>query len=139
MTVYQVGVYHNTDAPFQPYRPDDPVSLVFTFGLDLPQDPGVGEVAAWAFHAFNADLQMLEAGQRAGGDPMMFPIACLYRLLRLRAVSVGDVVQVVTGDAVSWLACGRMGWEPIGEPWTTQNQPLTAARVYEQITADRRR
>jgi hypothetical protein len=139
MSLFQVGVYHNTTSQFMPFTSEDAISLVFTFDLDQPRDTSAEEIAEWAFRAFNADLDMLEDGQRAGADPRLFPLACLYRLLRLRSVSVGDVLRIVCDTTVWWLACGRFGWDRIDEPFTHRGQPLTAKRIYEQLAAERQR
>ena len=139
MSRFHVSVYHNDTSAFTPFTSDDLISLVFTFDLDQPQGTSAEEIAAWAFRAFNADLDMLEDEQRAGADPRIFPLACLYRLLRLRSVSIGDVLRLACGTTVWWLACGRTGWDSIDEPFPHRGQPLTARRVYEQLAADRQR
>ena len=139
MSLFQVGIYHNTTALFRPYDAEDVISLVFTFDLDRPDGTTVEQIAEWAFRAFNADLDMLENDQRHAQDPMIFPLACLYRLLRLRSLSVGDVLSVACGTQVWWLACGRVGWDRIDQPWHHRGQALTAKRIYEQLAADRQR
>ncbi|GIE90509.1 hypothetical protein [Actinoplanes regularis] len=140
MSLYQVGIYHNTTSTFLPYDSEDLVSLVFTFDLERPDGTSAEQVADWAFRAFNADLDLLESDQRDGNaDPMVFPLACLYRLLRLRSVAVGDVLRVACGEQVWWLGCGRSGWDAVDEPWPYQGKPLTAKRIYEHLAADRQR
>jgi hypothetical protein len=139
MPLYQVGIYHNTTSTFLPYDGEDLVSLVFTFDLDQPDGTSAEQIADWAFRAFNADLDMLENNPQRSADPMVFPLACLYRLLRLRSVAVGDVLRVGCGEQVWWLACGRSGWDAIEEPWPYQGKPLTAKRIYEQLAADLQR
>lgn len=87
MPLYQVAVYHNAAAQFMPYQPEHPLMLVFTFARDLPDDTTAEQIADWTFRTFNVDLEVLEHDHATIGAETAFPLACLYRLLRLRSLS----------------------------------------------------
>jgi hypothetical protein len=129
MTLYQVAVYHNAEARFLPYRPEDPLMLFFTFARDLPDDTAVEQVADWTFRTFNVDLDVLEDDHAIPGAETAFPLACLYRLLRLRSLSTGDVVSVTADGRTTWLACEPFGWRRIDAPADLAGRPLGAATV----------
>lgn len=116
MTLHQVAIYHNTAARFMPYRSEDPLTLVFTFGRDLPDDTTAEQVADWTFRTFNVDLDVLENDSATPGAETAFPLACLYRLLRRRSLSVGDVVSVTADGRTTWLACESFAWRRIDTP-----------------------
>jgi hypothetical protein len=52
-------------------------------------------------------------------------------------LSIGDVIQVQTGQGSQWLACERFGWRLITEPANRSGDPLSAATVYQHL-ADQR-
>jgi hypothetical protein len=134
MTLYQVAVYHNTAAWFMPYRPEDPLMLVFTFDRDLPDDNTAEQVADSTSHTFNVDLEVLENDRATPpGAETAFPLACLYRLLRLRSISTGDVVPAIAEGYTTWLACEPFGWRRIDTPVDLSGLPLTAATVYQHL------
>ncbi len=131
----KVTIYHNTECRFMPY--EDGQQLVAVMSHWLPchagQDPQT--VADWAYHAFNADLDMLEPGRGSADGEMTFLAACVYRLLGYRSISVGDAIEVHTGQSDSqWLACEPFGWRHITPPSNLSGQPLTAAKVYQRLT-----
>ncbi|HEV8563018.1 MAG TPA: hypothetical protein VGR06_42425 [Actinophytocola sp.] len=52
-------------------------------------------------------------------------------------LSVGDVVEIHTGQRSHWLACDPVGWRPIAEPAYTCGEPLAAAVVYRHLARQR--
>jgi hypothetical protein len=52
-------------------------------------------------------------------------------------LSVGDVVEVHTGQRSQWLACEDSGWRHITPPSNLSGQPLNAATVYRRLTEQR--
>lgn len=133
MTLHQVAVYHNTAARCMPHHPEDPLMLVFTFARDLPDDTTAEQVADWTFRTFNADLDVLEDGRAAPGAKSAFLLACLYRLLRLRSLSTGDVVSITTDGRTTWLTCEPVAWRQIDAPVSFSGQPFTAATVHQYL------
>ena len=134
----KVTVYHNDDAGFRPYEDGHLLTAVTSHWLDTPDRDPVA-VGDWVFHVFNADLDLLETQRRNPGGETAFLAACVYRLLRHRSVSVGDVIAVETESQTHWLACDPVGWRPIAEPAPTNlsGRPLTAAGVYDHIATQR--
>jgi hypothetical protein len=61
----------------------------------------------------------------------------VYRLLGHRSLSIGDVIQVQTGQGSQWLACEPFGWRLITEPANRSGEPLSAAKIYQHL-ADQR-
>lgn len=137
-TPVKVTVYHNDTARFMPFQDGHLLIAVTSHWLDTSDlDPiAVGE---WVFHAFNADLDLLESQRNRPGGEVMFLAACVYRLLGHRSVSVGDVIAIDIGSQTHWLACDPFGWRPIREPAPTDlsGRPLSAAGVYQHITDQR--
>ncbi|GAA0908116.1 hypothetical protein Vau01_095760 [Virgisporangium aurantiacum] len=134
----KVTVYHNDDAGFRPYEDGHVLTAVTSHWLDTPdRDPAA--VGDWVFHVFNADLDLLETQRQNPGGETAFLAACVYRLLRHRSVSVGDVIAVETESQTHWLACDPFGWRPIAAPAPTNRsgQPLSAAGVYDHIATQR--
>jgi hypothetical protein len=111
--VGKVTIYHNDACRFMPYEDGQPLIAVTSHWLDDTVAVGDAQaVAEWAFHIFNADLDMLEPGRDSAGGETAFLAACVYRLLGYRSVSVGDVIEVTSGDDAVWLACDPYGGGP---------------------------
>ena len=107
----QVTIYHGVkDHNFDGYQPGDPVAPVFTYVATMPRrsDPADGHdgsaEAEHAFHMFNAPAEYL-----AGQDAVT---ARQYRALRLRSLSVGDLVAV--GSEV--YSCESVGFTKLAAP-----------------------
>jgi hypothetical protein len=133
-----VTVYHNDTARFMPYEDGHLLTAVTSHWLDKPDhDPAA--IGEWVFHAFKADLDLLETHRHLPGGETVFLAACVYRLLGHRSVSVGDVIAIDTGSQTHWLACDPFGWRPINEPEPTSltGRPLSAAGVYDHIAGRR--
>lgn len=135
----KVTVYHNDDARFMPYEDGHLLTAVTSHWLDTPDGNDPFALGDWVFHVFNADLDQLETQRRNPGGETAFLAACVYRLLRHRSVSVGDVISIETGSRTHWLACDPFGWRPISEPAPTNlsGNPLSAAGVYDHIANQR--
>lgn len=133
MTLHQISIYHNTESRFLPYRDGQRLASAVSFACHLPAGTAPEQVADWAFHVFNADLDQLERDRLAPGGELSFLIACVYRLLRLRSLSVGDVIEVATDQGIRWLACERSGWRRITPPANVHGQLLTAEKVYQHL------
>jgi hypothetical protein len=144
----RVTVYHNDTARFMPYEDGHLLIAVASHWLDTTAyttadstgdgvDPAA--IGDWVYHAFNADLDLLETQRPQPGGETMFLAACVYRLLGRRSVSVGDVIAVDTGGHTHWLACDPYRWRPISAPAPTDlsGTPLSAAGVYAHL-ADQR-
>jgi hypothetical protein len=104
----QVTVYHGVkEHNFDGYEDGDPVAPVFTYAATMPVSFGAAaednrmREADHAFHMFNAPEEFL------GGQDLV--TARQYRALRLRSVSVGDLVAI--GARV--YACQSVGWKPV--------------------------
>ncbi|HEY2671084.1 MAG TPA: hypothetical protein VGJ07_12010 [Rugosimonospora sp.] len=134
MTRYHVRIYHNTQSQFMPYEDGQRLTATVSHWRDLPAGTSAQQIADWAFHVFNADLDHLERDRDKPGGETSFLIACVYRLLRLRSLSVGDVVEVATDRENRWLACDSFGWQPISAPSNVRGKPLTAEKVYHHLT-----
>ena len=135
MTLYQIRIYHNTESRFLPYQDGHRLTLTLSHWHHRPDSTSPEEIADWAFHTFNADLDRLEHDRTAPGGETAFLLACVYRLLRLRSLSVGDVVQITADTEHWWLACDPVGWQRIHPPDNLDGQPLTAETVYRHLTA----
>jgi hypothetical protein len=136
--VLKVSIYHNDDAHFLPYQDGQRLTAVACYWIDAP--PGGADAAAdWAYRAFNTDLDQLEASRDQSGGETTFLAACVYRLLRLRSLSIGDVVEIHNRRGSQWLACEPFAWRPISEPSQRSGQALTAAAVYQHLASQRRR
>lgn len=84
-TPVNVTVYHNQQENFTPYEHGQPLAAVTNYWLDPPVDDPV-MLAEWAFHTFNADLDLLETQRHASRGETAFLAACVYRLLGYRPV-----------------------------------------------------
>jgi len=136
MTQYQITVYHNNDSRFMPYENEHRLTATVSHWRDLPAtEPET--LADWAWHVFNADLDHLEPNRTRPGGELDFLAACVYRLLRLRSLSVGDAIQVATDSETWWLACDSIGWRNIDPPANIDGQPLTAEKVYRHLHEQR--
>jgi hypothetical protein len=133
----KVTIYHNDEARFTPYEDGQRLLAITCHWLDASAGDDPQAIAVWAYHTFNADLDMLEAGRHTLGGETSFLAACVYRLLRCRSLSVGDVILVETGSGSHWLACDPFGWWPITEPSNLSGEPLTAATVYAHLANQR--
>jgi hypothetical protein len=136
-TPVNVTVYHNQQENFTPYEQGQPLAAVTNNWLDLPVNDDPVMLAEWAFHTFNADLDLLETQRHAPRGETAFLAACVYRLLGHRSLSVGDVVEIRTGTRSHWLACDPHTWRPITAPTHLSGSPLTAATVYLHLTDQR--
>ncbi|MBL6280260.1 hypothetical protein JMF97_29275 [Micromonospora fiedleri] len=137
MTLHVIDVYHNADSRFFPYEPGHTLTQVITHWRHLPATAAPEQLADWAFHVFNADLDHLETERATPNGEADFLIACTYRLLRLRSLSTGDVVAVTANGHTTWLACEFVGWKRIGPPTSLTGGPLTAATVYQHLRRGR--
>ncbi len=137
MTLHQIRVYHNTQSRFMPYENGHRLTATVSHVRDLPADTIPEQIADWAFHVFNADLDQLETGRVMPDGEADFLIACVYRLLRWRSLSTGDVVAVTANGHTRWLACEFIGWRRIDTPTNVTGQPLTAATVYQHLRRGR--
>jgi hypothetical protein len=111
----QVTIYHGVKAHnFDGYEPGDPVAPVFVYVATVPiptQAAALAAEAERAFRLFNADLDML------GGQDRV--TAAQYRALKLRSLSVGDLVAV--GATV--YACRSLGFERVPTALNVQPSP----------------
>jgi len=112
----KVTVYHNTESRFMPYEDGHHLVAVTSHWLPDRADLDPQAMADWAWHTFNADLDMLEADRANADGETTFLAACVYRLLQKRSLSVGDVVEIHAGNVGQWLACDSYGWRHITEP-----------------------
>jgi hypothetical protein len=129
-----VTVYQNNESRFMPYEDGQRLVAATSHRLEALHGRDPQMAAEWAFHAFNADLDGLEADRGTSDGETTFLAACVYRLLGCRSVSVGDVIEVQADREVSqWLACDSFGWRHITEPSNLSGEPLTAAKVYQHI------
>ncbi len=129
--LHVIAVYHNPGSQFLPYDPGQHLTQVISCWRHLTAT--AVEIADWAYHVFNADLDQLEANRARPGGESDFLIACVYRLLTLRSLSVGDVLAITTRGETTWLACDPLGWRPIDTPATLTGRPLTARTIYQRI------
>ena len=139
-----VTIYHNDTARFMPYEDGHLLIAVTSHWLDAVTDSTVdgddpAAIGDWVYHAFNADLDILDTQRPQPGGEATFLAACVYRLLGHRSVSVGDVIAVDTGGHTQWLACDPYGWRPIDAPAPTNlsGAPLCAAGVYAHMANQR--
>jgi hypothetical protein len=134
MTPFYIAVYHNTDSRFFPYEPGHALTKVISHWRHLPAGTSPEDIADWAYHLFNADLDTLQGGRRqADRGELDFLLACTYRLLKLRSLSAGDVIGITSGDTTTFLACEFTGWRHIDSPDNRTGQALTAASVYQHL------
>jgi hypothetical protein len=129
--LHVIAVYHNTESGFLPYEPGHALVQVISCWRHLPATAAVEEVADLAYHVFNADLDQLESNRTRPGGESDFLIACVYRLLGRRSVSIGDVIAVTTGGKSTWLACDPVGWRRINTPANLTGGPLTARAIHQ--------
>jgi hypothetical protein len=129
--LHVIAVYHNTDSRFLPYEPGHALSQVISHWRHMPADATPQDTADHTFRLFNADLDQLETCRAMPNGEIDFLIASAYRLLRLRSLSIGDVVAVTVDGHTTWLACDTVGWRPIAEPRNLTGSPLTAEIVYQ--------
>ena len=132
MALYQITIYHNNQSRFMPYEDGHRLTATVSHWCDLP-DASPLMLANWAWHVFNADLDMLENNRTMPEGEADFLLACVYRLLQLRSLSVGDVIEVTTDHDHWWLACEPVGWRHISPPANVHGQPLTAQKVYQHL------
>jgi hypothetical protein len=137
MTLHVITVYHNTSSRFSPYTAGDSLHQVICHCRELPENEELGQVADWLFELFNAELEFLEQARQNAGGESGFLLACTYRLLRLRSLSVGDVVAITVGEHTTWLSCDPTGWRRIAPPQQPAHRTLTTA-IGEAIQAGRR-
>lgn len=137
MTLYDIAIYHNTDSRFLSYEPGHTLTQVISHRRHLPTSTEPEQIADWAYHVFNADLDQLQAGRgKAASGETDFLLACTYRLLKLRSLSIGDVIAITTEQDTTWLACAVTGWRHITAPDNRTGTALTAATVYEHLRRD---
>jgi hypothetical protein len=133
MTLHIIAVYHNTDSRFFPYEPGHTLTQVISCWRHLPTVTDPALCAEWAFDVFNTDLDDLEIGRATADGETDFLTACVYRLLRLRSLSTGDVIAVTAEGHTTWLACESTGWQRIETPANLAGQPLTASTIYQNL------
>ncbi|GGN37900.1 hypothetical protein FHR83_005394 [Actinoplanes campanulatus] len=134
MTLHYIAIYHNTDTQFRPYQPHHALIKVISHRRHLPAATTPEQIGSWAFHVFNADLDDLQAGRgKTEAGELNFLLACTYRLLRHRSLSVGDVIAITTAEATTWLACDPIGWRRIAIPQHRTGTALSAATVYDHL------
>ncbi|MCM4078282.1 hypothetical protein [Paractinoplanes hotanensis] len=138
MTLFYIAVYHNTDSRFFPYEPGHALTKVLSHWRHLPAETSPEDIADWAFHVFNADLDALQGrrGQADGGE-LDFLLACTYRLLGRRSLSAGDVIGINREETTTFLACEFTGWRTIPSPDNRTGQALTATTVYDHLNEGR--
>jgi hypothetical protein len=130
----RIDIYHNTDSRFLAYEPGHALTQVISHRRHLPVDSNPEGIADWAFRVFNADLEDLQHRRdEVDGGELDFLIACIYRLMGLRSLSVGDVIGITAGESTEFLACDPFGWRPISAPEHSAGQGLTAVNVYERL------
>ncbi|MEU4693736.1 hypothetical protein [Actinoplanes sp. NPDC023714] len=126
VTRHLIEVYHNLNGRFDSYTDDHVLQEVISHWRYLPAAITEEEVASWAFTVFNADLELLSLRRGEPGGEEDFLIAGVYRMLRRRSLSVGDVVAVSRNGRTVRLACEATGWRRIGGPPRMIGEPLTA-------------
>ncbi|MFI1996745.1 hypothetical protein [Actinoplanes sp. NPDC020271] len=140
MTLFYIAIYHNADSSFMPYEPGHHLRKVLSHWRHLPAATTPEAVADWAYRVFNADLDQLQASRPRAEDnssEMDFLVVCFYRLLKLRSLSVGDVIGITTMETTTWLACEPAGWRHIGTPEHSIGHGLIPATVYELLRRER--
>lgn len=133
--VYLVAIYHNTQSRFFPYEDGHQLTQVITHWRHESAGIAPMQIADWAFAVFNADLDMLETGRGTPRGEADFLNACIYRLMRRRSLSVGDVIAVTAEGHTTWLACESIGWRTIDAPANLTGESFTAETVYRHIVA----
>ncbi|MFI7208476.1 hypothetical protein [Micromonospora aurantiaca (nom. illeg.)] len=135
MTLHQIRIYHNTESRLTPYEDGHRLTATVSLGRDLPAGIVPEQIGEWAFHVFNVDLDQLERERLAPEWEISFLIGCVYRLLRLRSLSVGDVIELATDRESWWPACDPFRWRRITPPSNVHGQLLTAEKVDQHIAA----
>jgi hypothetical protein len=133
MSLHLIAVYHNTESRFFPYEDIHQLTQVISHWRQWPTGTDPMEIADWAWHVFNVDLDTLDSGRGTPQGEADFLIASVYRLLRRRSLSVGDVLAITIDGVVTWLACEFTGWRHITAPAAVTGRPLTAEAVYRHI------
>ncbi|MFY1700210.1 hypothetical protein ACN28G_00350 [Micromonospora sp. WMMA1923] len=133
MTPHLITLLHNTESRFFPYEPGHALTQVFSHWRHLTAPTTAEQCADWAYHVCNSDLDRLETARTTPGGEVDFLVACAYRLLRLRSLSVGDVVAVTTDGHTTWLACEFTGWRHVDAPTGRTGRALTAEAVYRHL------
>jgi hypothetical protein len=137
VTLYYIAFYHNADSQFLPYETGHTLTKVISHRRHMLAGTTPEQVAGWAFHVFNADLDDLESSRgKTDTGEVDFLLACTYRLLRRRSLSVGDVIAVTADENTTWLACYPTGWRRIAIPEHRTGTALTAATIYEHLRHD---
>ncbi len=139
MTQFHITVYHNNESPFMPYKDGHRLTAAVSHWLSMPATTDPQTIADWARHVFSADLHPLQAARTRPDGELAFLAACVYRLLQLRPLSVGDVIAIAIGNADPWwLALDPSGWEHISQPSNITGAPLNAQKVYQHLKEQRR-
>lgn len=133
----KVSIYHNDESRFMPYEHGQQLTAVASYWLPSGDGLTLQTIVDQAFRVFNADLDSLEGSRGSVEGEITFLAACVYRLLRHRSLSVGDVVEVQDGHHRHWLACEPAGCRSIATPSPLAGQPPTAATVYQHLTPPR--
>ncbi|GIG02074.1 hypothetical protein [Catellatospora citrea] len=132
MNLHVIAMYHNAESRFFPYEDGHRLRQVISHWRHWPTGTDPYEIADWAWHVFNADLDMLESGRGTRQGEADFLIASVYRLMRHRSLSTGDVLAITTDGITTWLACESIGWRQITTPANPTGTPLTAEAVYRR-------
>jgi hypothetical protein len=130
MSLHVVAVYHNADSRFFEYEDGHQLRQVISHWRQWPTGTDPLQIADWAWHVFNADLDLLESHRATPTGEADFLIAAAYRLMRRRSLSSGDVISITTEGVVTWLACEFTGWRQIPTPAHVTGMPLSAEAVY---------
>ncbi|MEV0453735.1 hypothetical protein [Catellatospora methionotrophica] len=142
MPLMHLRVLHNIDrrrttSNDLKYAAGDRLAEVFDHHFSADDNTTAEHAAEWAFLTFSAPIERLEDHREQGSGEVAFVVGCLYRLLGLRSLYIGDVVEVRTGQDSTWLACDPKGWRRIGEPAVFDGEPLSADRIYRALASGR--
>ncbi|GAA0477578.1 hypothetical protein Aca07nite_72130 [Actinoplanes capillaceus] len=128
-----IEIYHNLDSRFAPYEPRHTVTEVISTWRWLPAAVTPEQIAEWAFYVFNGELTQLGVTRALHGGEEDFLIAAIYRLLRRRSMSTGDVIAVTTRSSTTWLACEPGGWRRIATPTRRTGEPLSPDTIHQLL------
>jgi hypothetical protein len=142
-TLHVIAVYHNTGTSSArasgsgsgSFQAHDELEQVISVRPGLPATTSAEQAAEWARRAYAADLEQVEANRSGPAGETAFLSACVYRLLRLRPLSTGDVLAITVRGATTWLTWDSGTWRRIDEPQKLTGGPLTARTIDEGLRA----
>lgn len=142
MSLVHLRVLHNTDyrranSHDMTYADGDQLTEVFDHWHTADETTTAERIANWAYLAFSAPVEALEDQRRQPHGETAFLAGCLYQILGLRWLYVGDVIAIHTEQATTWLACERKGWRTIDEPFVSGGEPLTEDRIHQVLKLTR--